>query len=161
MKRLLTALCLGVWLVSLAGAEESAPKERPAGHTGQYGPGLLLPQAVLADLQLTDAQQAQYKELQAKFDKERAGLTAGHPDQMLELRKQLKAAEEAKDEAKITALRQQMGELMKPMRELREKYMKEVRAMLTPEQMTKLDAALKKFREHGGGHRQHGAAVTR
>lgn len=90
-------------------APAPAPKERPARGDGPMG-------GVLKDLNLTDAQKAQVKDIMAEQKVKRDALKAD-------------TTMSEKDKRKAQ-------------RDLREETMTKIRAILTPEQQAKLDAAL-------------------
>lgn len=147
MKRSLTILVTAVALCATAAVhaeKEKGPKPEHA--KGPRHAMSLLPPKVEQDLSLTADQKAKVDELGAQFAKERDQWMAAHKPAK-DFRAEMKAAKEANDKEKMKALQAEMREHGKPMMELRMKYMDQVRALLTPEQIAKLDDAKKMARD--------------
>jgi Spy/CpxP family protein refolding chaperone len=140
MKRwfiLSTAVALLAGTLAVAGDDGGKPDgDRP--HPKQRG---LLPPRALQELNLTAEQQAKYKELNEQFVKERDAWLAAHKGEGEPAREEFEAAREAGDRAKLDALRQKRHDAMQPLVDLRHKYMDQFRAVLTPQQIKKLDEA--------------------
>ncbi len=127
---LITALALAL-ITGISVRAEDQPAAKP-GHEGHHRPMGFLPPPMVE--KLTVDQKTKYDAIVADFQKDT-------PD----LREKMKAAREAKDEAKIKELREQMAPFFKA-------AMGKVMDILTDEQK----AELKKMREQRGG--QHGGA---
>lgn len=148
MKRAVYALTtlLTIALVAPAFAVHEGDKgPRPDHKPPQAIP--LLPKRAAERLDLTADQKEKIDKINKKFNEERdAWLAKNKPEE--NLRAKIRDAEKAGDEAKAKALKEEVKAKMKPVWELRQSYMKQVRAELTPEQITKLDEMRDEAREH-------------
>lgn len=104
----------------------------------------LLPPLVVEKLKLTDDQKTQFDAIVADFGKEAKAFWKSHQD----LREKMKAAHDAKDEAKMKELR----EALKPLMELRHEHMEKVLGLLTDEQKAELKKMHEKFQEKREHH---------
>jgi Spy/CpxP family protein refolding chaperone len=153
MKRLilLTTAIAVLSSVAVGAAEGPGPAE------GKHGPPPpnkrgLLPQRVVDELALNADQTAKYHDLNAQFTKERDAYLASHKIENLSVREEFRTAKEKGDQAKLDELRAKRREAMKPLEDMRKKYIDQLRAVLTPDQISKLDAAKEHRQErHGKG----------
>ena len=140
-----TLLAVTLITPAFAAPEDDAHKPH-AGHKPPHEIPLLPPRAV-ERLNLTNDQKAKIDEINKKYDEERdAWLAKNKPDE--NLRAQIRDAKKAGDEAKLKTLKAESRAKMKPLWELRQSYMKQVRVQLTPEQVTALDEMRAEVREH-------------
>jgi len=134
-------------------APTSQPTTRPHGEHG--GPLI----AALKDLNLTDDQKAKVKTIMEDFRPKAEAYRAANKDKFEKAMADIKAARTSGDKTQMQAARAEMEALIKgsPMAAAIE----QIKAILTPDQQTKFQAALEELRkEHGmgggAGHRQHG-----
>lgn len=104
---------------------------------------------VMKELNLTDAQKAQIKQIRDAFKQQNSSQIA----QLKSLRDQMKAAREAKNTDQMKSLRDQMKTAMEAMKPAHEKLRADIAAVLTPEQRAKLEQ-LKADRKENRGERR-------
>jgi Spy/CpxP family protein refolding chaperone len=157
-----------VWIIALAvavagltglHADEAKPerpqRERPDGAPqARQQPGGLIRQAVLDQLDLSAEQQTRVKALVEQFTAEMEALRGADAEESKRLREQFRAAREANDEAKLEALREKFRAQTEPARQLRQKYLEELRALLTAEQKQKLETLTQQARDRAGQARE-------
>ncbi len=156
-KWIILTACLGLMTASALPAGEPARPEADREHSRKQGPKHrgLLPARLLEELSLTAEQKTRYDSLSAQFQQERDKLFESNPGQEGNLREEFRAAREKGDEAKLEELRQKRREKAEPFHQLRRKYMEQFRAMLTPEQVAKLDEAKRRMHERHGQFGEH------
>ncbi len=112
----------------------------------------LVPPRLSEKLNLTDDQQAQLKEIEAAYDKERDAWFVGKRDQMAARDAQARDARKAENEAQLKEVRKQRHELMQPLVALRKQHVDKVRGILTEEQKQTLDKSREEFKKRREKH---------
>ncbi|MDW8344037.1 MAG: Spy/CpxP family protein refolding chaperone [Verrucomicrobiae bacterium] len=146
------AAMLASSLVLPALAKEDKPK-RADDHPSRSAQ--LLPPPLIEQLHLTAAQRAEYDRLQAQWNDARDRHRAQHQEEMKKLRRELRAAREAGDEARVRELREQAAKIHRPQMELRQQLVQQFRATLTPEQQIVLDTARDRFHQRMDDRHDH------
>jgi Spy/CpxP family protein refolding chaperone len=159
MKTLLvvTAVLLAVWGFQAGQAFAKEDANQPAGPKGRHGKAL---EEVIKELQLTQKQEAQVRQIMETHRKEVANWSKENQAKLEELQQQIKAARDASDTQKQKALAEKRAELFKSRMEITDKTMKQLGEVLKEEQMAKVKAAMERGGRAGAG-RMHGAAGTR
>jgi Spy/CpxP family protein refolding chaperone len=152
---LATGIALFASYAVLAGEGGRPEGDRPRFHRPGPKERGLLPPHLLEDLSLSTEQRSQYDALNAQFRKERDQMfeSSAGPDKSF--REEVRAAKERGDEAKLDELRQKRHAQAEPFMRLRQKYMEQFRAILTPEQTGMLDAAKQRMQERRDRFEQH------
>jgi Spy/CpxP family protein refolding chaperone len=168
MKRLILSLAAVAVLTGSAARAEDKPEHKgPPPGGGPRAEMPLIGPRLLDDLALTDEQKPKVQALQDEFVTKRDALRAEQKKDpaFQKLQEEMKAAREANDRTKLGELRPKMADYMKPVMDLRKQYMAKVRALLTPEQIAKLDTARERMQERIQEHRgnkktENGPATT-
>jgi hypothetical protein len=114
------------------------------------GERALLPPGLKEKLHLTDEQRAELKPIEEDFAKtSKQYQTANQPriDAALEANRQ---ARQSKNAAQIELARKQLQQVWAGLQPYRDSALKQVRPLLTPDQITILDAAKNQWRENHG-----------
>ena len=127
---------------------------RFGGKRGHGGRGGEFAARFAQKLNLTDAQKQQIRELHSNFREQNKAFF----ESTRETRQQVKAAREARDTARLEALKGTIASQREQMKQLREKQHERIVALLTPEQRAKLETlkAERKDRRAERGERRHG-----
>ena len=116
-------------------------------------------QHITDKLKLTPEQNAKLKELRVEFAKKQDEWLAAHKPNRGELRKEIEAAEKAKDTAKQKELEAKWDEQFKALHQIRLEYRDKLREVLTDEQKTtfnkSLEEAKKRWAERQKSRRLH------
>lgn len=112
------------------------------------GQGAAKMEGKMKELNLTDAQKAQIKQLRDAFQQQNSSQMA----QLKSLREQMKTARQAQNKEQAKALMGQMKTAMEAMKPAREKLHQDILAILTPEQRAKME----QMKSEGKGHRGRG-----
>ncbi|MCX5658147.1 MAG: Spy/CpxP family protein refolding chaperone [Planctomycetota bacterium] len=125
----------------LAGPKPGAPTTQPRenGFGKDRHPAGEFMHDTLKDLNLTPDQETKVKAIFAEAKTKHEAWRTAHGAEADALKAQVKAAREAKDEAKLKELRPKVDALMADMPKPKD-VVDKVRAVLTPEQQTKFDA---------------------
>jgi Spy/CpxP family protein refolding chaperone len=111
----------------------AVPHEGRGGHHGRGGE---LGARMAEKLNLSDAQKQQIKDLQTNFRESNKAFF----DQVRDTHKQMDAAREANDTARLDALKATAESQHAQMKQLRDQQQQRIAALLTPEQRAQLDA---------------------
>ena len=135
-KRGMTVVVL-ICAILMVGEAFAQGPPRGMGPGGEMGPGFRGPGMMLGNLDLTDAQKQQVKDLMAAFN------TASEPyrTQFRDLAQEMRTATAngAFNESQVRAIAQKQAQAQVEMTVLNEKLRSDIYQILTPEQRTKLD----------------------
>lgn len=140
----------GVAAVALSATLAFAGTATAEGHNGhRFGRGHQFAR-LATKLNLTDAQKAQWKSLRQTSRAQNAAFF----QQVRETHKEMRAARDANDQAKIDALKPTVQAQREQMKQLRKDQMAQFESILTPDQLAQLNA-LKAERAARRAQRQH------
>ena len=146
----MAALALSVGLGAAASAGGFGP--HGGGRHGHDGPGFMLGKRMLSQLELSDAQTEQ---LRAMWEKRHEQMRPAHQS-LMEANRTLREAIHAKDlnESAIRAAAAEVARIEADLAVERARGLAEMRALLTPEQLTKLEELKQKAKERMKEHWQ-------
>jgi len=150
MKRTLIGLATLALALSFAAHTNAQTTNAPAAPAGHRS-GDLLPPPIVNMLALTPDQQSKYNALKAQYQQEREAWFKDHQDELDKIRHEIHLAQSTNDVSRMSELRQQQHEAIKPVYDLRKSYVDKVRDFLTDEQKDKLDKAFPQWKG-GPGH---------
>jgi Spy/CpxP family protein refolding chaperone len=151
-------------MAPVVSGQDAPPAPRRGGPMSRPDPIAAI-KAQFAKLDLTDAQKTQLEALATKAVADMKAAADANTDKFAQLRKDMQAARDASDDAKVTELRQEMAKLMAPGREIVTKAEAAAKALLTPEQLKKLeqmrfDASIARGRDLGSLALVNAAKIT-
>ena len=139
MRRMTTVVTLTVLaclaLAPIARGQDTGQPQRP---TSRPDPLANL-KAQVDKLGLTDDQKTKAEAIVTKAVADLKASTDANQPKIDDLRKQMQAARDANDDAKVAELRQEMGKLRVGGRDIVTKAEADLKALLTPDQLKKLD----------------------
>jgi len=155
-KRLLSvaAVVLAVWGFQAAQAWAQEDPNQGARERGHRGKAL---EEVIKELQLTQAQEAQVRQIMETHRKELDNWRKENQAKLEEFRQQAQAARDSGDAQKQKALAEKRAELFKSRIELVDKTMKQLGEVLNEEQIAKVKAAMVRGGRPGAGPMQRAA----
>ncbi len=156
---LMVALVSVALVVPALAQPESRPSrpERPGGSPGRGAGGggafaspLDVAHRLAESLNLTDEQRTKYDAVIEKF-RPRFDEQASQAEKAQELMRQMRDARQSGDDAKVDETRQQMEQMREASQPLLSDFFKEVKPLLTPEQVVKLDEFRDRMERVRGG----------
>lgn len=152
MKKWITIAGTAALLFAVAAyAGENGDEGKKPGDWGppgkRQGQESFVGQRLVDRLALTDAQKAQLETLRAEFKQKRESWMEAHRAEGQALHEEMRAARDAKDQAKTTETLGKMRQHSEPMRALRHEYVQKFRATLNADQQKTLDEAMDRARD--------------
>ena len=163
MKTKLTLLAIGSLLVlaasaSLAQNSITITNSLPLAQTEKYhdalknsrsiGERTLLPPGLKGKLQLTDEQRAELKPIEDDFANTSEQYQVANQPRIDAAQEAIRRARESKDTAQIQSARQQLQQVWAGLQPYRDSAVKQIRPLLTPDQILILDDAKNQWREN-------------
>ncbi len=150
--------CAGMWLgglavflllpvkVSLAAEEPNKPAQTQGTQMARFRGGERQPDRLVRELGLSGEQETRLRQLLEEFRQTTRTWWGENGYRVDELRAEWREAREAKDEARVKELREQLKTLLASRLAPRENLFKQLKAMLTPEQVEQVKDAVVEWR---------------